>query len=78
MRRYFATVALNPDRAARDMGKIAEEVLQHLTTLPGGKVTLTLEIAADLADGIPEETQRIVRENGSALKFRSQGFEPGT
>jgi hypothetical protein len=78
MRRYFATVALNPDRAARDMGKIAEEVLQHLTTLPGGKVTLTLEIAADLADGIPEETQRIVRENGSALKFRSQGFEPAT
>jgi hypothetical protein len=75
IRRYFATVALDPDRASRDMGKIAEEVLQHLTTLPGGKVTLTLEIAADLPDGIPDDTQRIVRENGTALKFRSQGFE---
>jgi hypothetical protein len=57
------------------MGKIAEEVLQHLTTVSGGKVTLTLEIAADLPDGIPDDTQRIVRENGTALKFRSQGFE---
>jgi predicted AAA+ superfamily ATPase len=75
IRRYFATVTLDPDRAPRDMGKIAEEVLQHLTTVPGGKVTLTLEIAADLPDGIPDDTQRIVRENGTALKFRSQGFE---
>jgi predicted AAA+ superfamily ATPase len=75
IRRYFATVALDPDRASRDMGKIAEEVLQHLTTLPGGNVTLTLEIAADLPDGIPDDTQRIVRENGTVLKFRSQGFE---
>jgi hypothetical protein len=75
MRRYFATVTLDPDRAPRDMGKIAEEVLQHLTTLPGGKVTLTLEIAADLPDDVPEDTQRIVRENGTSLKFRSQGFE---
>jgi hypothetical protein len=49
-----------------------------LTTLPGGKVSLTLEIAAELPDGIPEETQRIVLEYGTALKFQTQGFEPGT
>jgi hypothetical protein len=61
-------VVLDPDRASRDMGKIAEEVLQHLTTLRGSKVTLTLEIAADLPEGIPDDTQRIVRENGTALK----------
>ena len=78
MRRYYATVALDPDRASRDMGKIAEEVLQHLTTLHGGTVTLTVEIAADIPDGIPDETQRIVRENSTALKFRTQGFEPGS
>jgi len=78
LRRYFATVSIDPDRASRDMGKVVEEVLQHLTTLPGGKVSLSLEIAADIPDGIPDETQRVIRENGTALKFRSQGFEPGT
>ena len=78
MRRYFATVSIDPDRASRDMGKVAEEVLQHLTTLPGGMVSLSLEIAADIPNGIPDETQRVIRENGAALKFRSQGFEPGT
>ena len=33
-RRFFATVEVDADRAARDVGKIAEEVLQHLTVLP--------------------------------------------
>ena len=37
-RRFFGTVEVNPDRAGRDMGQVAEEVLQHLTTLPDGKV----------------------------------------
>lgn len=59
------------------MGKIVEDVLQHLTTIPGSNVTLTLEIDAYLPNGIPEDAQRIVRENGVALKFKSQGFEPG-
>ena len=77
MRRYFATVSIDPDRASRDMGKVVEEVLQHLTTLPGGNVSLSLEIAAEIPGGIPDETQRVIRENGAALKFRSQGFEPG-
>ena len=76
-RRFFATVEINADRAARDMGSIAEEVLQHLTTLPGSNVTVTVEIAADVPDGIPEGTQRVIRENAIALKFRTQGFETG-
>lgn len=60
------------------MGRIAEEVLQHLTTLPGSKVKVTVEISAEIPNGIPDDTQRIVRENGTALKFRSQGFETGS
>ena len=74
-RRFFATVEIDADRASRDMGRIAEEVLQHLTTLPASKVKVTVEISADVPNGIPDDTQRIVRENATALKFRSQGFE---
>ena len=77
-RRFYATVEINADRAARDMGAIAEEILQHLTTLPGSTVTVTVEIAANVPDGIPEATQRVVNENAIALKFRTSGFETGS
>jgi hypothetical protein len=74
-RRYAASLRLDADRPSRDMGKVAEEVLAHLSTLPKAKLSITVEIVADIPDGVPEDIQRIVLENGSALKFKSQGFE---
>jgi hypothetical protein len=46
--RFFGTAEINPDHAGRDMGHIAEEVLQHLTTLAWAKVKVTVEIEANL------------------------------
>ena len=40
-------VRLDPDRAGRDMGTVAEEVLQHLTTLPGAEVEVSRTVPAD-------------------------------
>jgi hypothetical protein len=57
------------------MGRIADEVLAHLSTLPRAKLSITVEILADVPDGVPEDVQRIVLENGTTLKFKSQGFE---
>lgn len=57
------------------MGQVAEEVLQHLTTLPGGKVTVTVEIEAEVAEGVASDVQRVVDENCRTLRFRSHGFE---
>jgi hypothetical protein len=74
-RRYAASLTLDVDRPSRDMGRIAEEVLAHLTTLPKAKLSITVEIVADVPNGVPEDVQRIVLENGNALKFKSQGFE---
>lgn len=74
-RRFFATVELSPDRAARDMGRVAEEVLQHLTTLPGAKVRVTVEIDAGIPNGAAEPIQRVVHENCQTLKFKTHGFE---
>jgi hypothetical protein len=74
-RRFYASVAVDPDRAGRDVGRIAEEVLQHLTTLRGGTVRITLDIEAEAPDGVSDDVQRVVTENCQTLKFSSHGFE---
>lgn len=74
-RRFYGSVSLDPNRAGRDAGRIAEEVLQHLTTLPRANVRLTLEIEADAPEGVPDNVQRVVTENCQTLKFTSHGFE---
>jgi hypothetical protein len=43
-RRFYASVTLDPNRAGRDVGRIGEEVLQHLTTLEGANVRITLDV----------------------------------
>ncbi len=75
VRRYLASLALDPDRPSRDMGRVAEEVLTHLSTLPRAKLRITVEIDAEVPEGVPEDIQRIILENGTALKFSSQSFE---
>jgi hypothetical protein len=42
---------LDSTRVGRDAGRIAEEVIAHLATLPGAEVRVTLQIAALLPDG---------------------------
>ena len=62
--------------AVREMDtSIAEEVIVHLSGLLGARVTVTLEIAAEIPAGAPENVVRTVTENSRTLKFTSQGFE---
>jgi hypothetical protein len=76
-RRFYGTVELDSLRASRDVGKIVENVIQHLTSLPHAEITIALEIHADLPDGAPDDVIRTVTENASTLKFRDFGFEEG-
>jgi hypothetical protein len=50
-------------------------VLQHLTTIAGTNVRVSLEIQADVPQGISEALQRVLDENCRPLKFRARGFE---
>lgn len=75
LRRFHGAVSMDPARLGRDAGTIAQEVLQHLTTLPGANVEVTLEIRADIPKGAPENVVRTVTENCRTLKFKSHGFE---
>ena len=57
------------------MGQVAEEVLQIMTTLPGGKVTVAVEIEAEVPEGISDDVRRVISENCRTLHFNSHGFE---
>jgi hypothetical protein len=73
--RFFGSTDIDPLRAGRDVGRIAEEVLQHLTTTAGANVHVSLEIQADVPEGISDNLQRVLDENCRVLKFRAHGFE---
>jgi hypothetical protein len=74
-RRFHGTVTLDPTRVGRDASRVAEEVIAHLTGLVGARVTVTLEIEAEIPHGASDHIVRTVTENSRTLKFTSQGFE---
>ena len=74
-KRFHGSVEVDPVRAAKAVGQIAEEVVSHLTGLIGAKVEVTLEIEAEIPDGAPEHVVRTVTENARTLRFKSHGFE---
>lgn len=73
--RFHGTVAVDPTRLGRDAARVADEVVAHLSGLVGANVSVTLEIHADVPDGVPEKVVRIVNENCRTLKFKQSGFE---
>ena len=74
-KRFHGTAQLDPARVGRDAGRIADEVIAHLSGLVGSTVTVTIEISADIPVGVPENVVRTVTENSRTLKFVSHGFE---
>jgi hypothetical protein len=68
-------VAIDAMRINRDAPAIANEVIQHLTALNGAKVKITLEIEAEIPEGVPDDVARTVIENCRTLKFNNQSFE---
>jgi predicted AAA+ superfamily ATPase len=73
--RFHGTVTLDSTRVGRDASRIADEVIAHLAGLVGAKVTVTLEVEADIPTGAPDQVVRTVTENSRTLKFTSQEFE---
>ena len=74
-KRLFLSVALSPNPACKAAGKIAGKVIQHLTVLPGAKVTVTLEAHADVPGRAPDNPVRTATENARTLKFDTHSFE---
>ena len=75
IRRFYGVARLDPQRASRDAGVIADEVLKHLVGILGADVEVRLQIEAEFPDGVPDDIVRTVTENAQTLKFEQHGFE---
>ena len=74
-KRFYGSVAIDPLRINRDAGAIADEIIQHLSKLSGATVEITLEIQANIPDGVSDDVMRTVTENSRTLKFKNYNFE---
>jgi len=68
-KRFAGTVRLSAERPARDMNRIVEAIVEQLSILPGAKISLTLEIDAEVASGIDRAKVRTLMENAVTLNF---------
>lgn len=75
LRRFYGSIDLDPLRVTRDAGLVANEVLQHLASLVGAEMQVTLEVQVQLPDGVPDHVIRTVSENCRTLKFKTHNFE---
>ena len=75
LRRFHGSAKIDATRLSRDVDMIASSVVQHLAGLLDAKVTITVEIDAEIPSGAPDSVVRTVTENCRTLKFESSGFE---
>jgi len=73
--RFYGTITVDATRLNREIGKISDEVVSHLSGLVGARVEITLEVNAEVPNGIPDSVVILVGENCKSLKFRSYDFE---
>ncbi|MFO1152782.1 MAG: DUF499 domain-containing protein [Rhodospirillales bacterium] len=71
LRRFFATVDLDPARPVARIGAIVDGVLSELQRPHGATIRLVLEIHADAPDGFPDDVVTVVRDNAKTLGFAS-------
>ncbi|WP_416379079.1 hypothetical protein [Altererythrobacter sp. H2] len=57
------------------MHQIVEAIVEQLTTLPGSKVTLRLEIDAEVPSGLDRAKVRTLIENANTLGFSERSVE---
>lgn len=74
-KRFFGSVAVNPQRLALDAATIAKELVAHLTALPGASAEIQLDITIRVPGGVPDHVVRTVTENARTLKFTSADFD---
>ena len=72
--RFYGRVTLDPLRMLRDIGEIADAVVNQLGRADAA-LTVTVEIEARTAAGFEEDVRRAVDENARTLKFQTHEFE---
>jgi predicted AAA+ superfamily ATPase len=73
--RFFMSAPLDTTRINRDVQKLVEEVIRHLTDADDAEVEVSLELNVKSPDGFSQQVVRTVSENCRTLKVESFGFE---
>ena len=74
-RRYFGVYEVDAERYSRDLNKLSQEILQHIGSIDGVDLEITIEIQAKLESGFSPEKIRVIQENARALRFKQSSFE---
>jgi predicted AAA+ superfamily ATPase len=71
---FFMSAELDTTRIGRDVQRLVEEIINHLTTADGTKTQIVLEVNVDAAQGLSQQIVRTVSENCRTLKVKF-GFD---
>ena len=74
-KRFYMSVPLDTTRIGRDVQRLVEEVITHLTTADGTQVEVSLEVNVQAPDGLSQQIVRTVSENCRTLHVEDFGFE---
>ncbi|MCM1579567.1 MAG: DUF499 domain-containing protein, partial [Ruminococcus sp.] len=74
-RRFYMSVPLDPTRIGRDVQRLVEEVITHLTAEDGTHTEISLDVNVLADNGLSRQTVRTVSENCRTLHIENFGFE---
>jgi hypothetical protein len=72
---FHMSAKLDNTRINRDVSRLVDEIINHVTSLDGSDVDIKLDVDANVTKGIPPETIRTVSENCRTLKIDNFGFD---
>ena len=72
---FFMSAQLDNTRINRDVQRLVEEVISHLTSVDGSTVEVSLEVNVQAPDGLPIPIVRTVMENCKTLKVKNFGVD---
>jgi predicted AAA+ superfamily ATPase len=73
--RFFGVYEVDPERYSRDLNRLSQEILQHLSSIDGVDLDITIEIHAAVKEGFTADKIRVILENARSLKFKNSSFE---
>lgn len=74
---FYMSAKLDNTRIGRDVQKLVEEVISHLTSADGCQVDISLELNAKAPDGLSQQIIRTISENCQTLRVTNFGFDDG-
>ncbi len=72
---FYMSASLDTTRIGRDVQRLVEEVISHLTSTEGAEVEISLELNVKAPAGLPQQIVRTVSVNYRTLRVESFGFE---